>query len=408
MTGFEGLANGDLFESTISSSIKWIGSTETDEVRIVHHDDADGICSAVILSQTFKRKGYDTELICIEKVHPAIVKLIHDDKEGEVIIYTDLAGLTGDVISEINQDKNVVLILDHHPAKAVESDTVLVTGPELIGISGDVVISASTLSYLLAMVWDESNKDLSHLAVVGSVGDYHDRSGGLLGYDAIALDDALEEGVAKLKLEGAKEKYYIPFFDDYADAVAKYLSTLGAIGYYEGGFKRAIDICLHGLSTKHMREVVKLTEMMEESFGKMLERLLVDEELKKGEHTQWFHVHDSFKPMGVKTIGLFCSRIKDMSLVDEDKFIAGFQNIDPNLPDLGRIDWEGCKVSMRAPEPLERAILSKRHLSLAEILPAATNKVRGLADATHRIAAASLIDKGREEDLISEMEELIR
>ena len=173
------------------------------KIVVVHHNDADGICSAAILLKLFESLGYEVELICIEKVHPSIVDAVHSKNEGNLIVYTDLAGLAAKMIDEVNNHRCKVWIIDHHPAKAIESDDVFVFDPELFGISGDTFVCASSLNYLIAICIKEEMKKYAYLAVAGAVGDYHDRTGGVLGFDRCALDDALLLNQAIIKIEGS-------------------------------------------------------------------------------------------------------------------------------------------------------------------------------------------------------------
>ncbi len=392
----------ELFD-TLERAKEGICSVSFDEVVVVHHNDADGICAGAILYKAFSAVGFEPTLYCIERVHPAISEKIHR-REGSLIVYTDLGGLAGDVIRDVDRGRNLVLILDHHPAKDVKGDRIIVVDPELLGVSGDVFISASTLTYLFSKYL--ANKEIdgcASLAVVGSVGDYHDRSGGILGYDRYALDQALHAGEAKIKIVDSRERYFLHHFNEFADVVADRLTTLGSVGYYEGDFKLARKAALAGFDEHTIERAEELKRLKEDRFKKKIDELR-EGALKKERYVQWFHVKRDFSPMGVKVIGLFCHTIKDMSFVDESKFVAGFQDFVPEIPDLGRIDWEGVKVSFRAPAPLERRVLSGQVPGLDVTLPMATQRVQGSADASHRIAAASLIDKGKEEQLIREWE----
>ncbi len=380
-----------------------ICSVAFDRVVVVHHNDADGICAGAILHKSFSALGFEPTLYCIERVHPAIVERIHR-REGSLIVYTDLGGLAGEVIRDVDRGRNLVLILDHHPAKNVEGERIIVVAPELFGVSGDVFISASTLAYLFCrQLTGLEMQGCASLAVVGSVGDYHDRSGGILGYDRYALDQALHAGEAKIKIVDSRERYFLHGFNEFADVIAERLTTLGSVGYYEGGFRLAREAALHGFDERAVERAEELKRLKEERFRQKI-RELKQSALRKERYVQWFHVGRSFAPMGVKVIGLFCHVIKDMSFIDENRFVAGFQDFIPELPDLGRIDWEGVKVSFRAPAPLERRVLRGEVPGLDVTLPLATERVGGSADASHRIAAASMIDKGREEMLIREWE----
>jgi single-stranded DNA-specific DHH superfamily exonuclease len=397
---------GDELIKALERAKEGICSVEFRDVVIVHHNDADGICAGTILYKSFSALGMKPGMVCIEKVHPAIIEKIHA-REDSLIVYTDLGGLAGDIIRDMDAGRNLVLILDHHPAKEVSGEKILVIDSELFGVSGDVFISASTLTYLFCRyITDSEIEGCATLAVVGSVGDYHDRSGGILGYDRYALEQAIDAGEAKIKIDDSRERYFLNKFNEFADVVADYLTTLGSVGYYEGGYKLGMEAALHGFSDEVIKRANELKRLKDEKFKRKIEELK-NGGIRKEKHVQWFHVGRDFMPMGVKVIGLFCHGIKDMSFIDEDKFVAGFQDFIPELPDLGRIDWEGVKVSFRAPAPLERKVLSGEVPGLDITLPRATERVGGTADASHRIAAASLIDKGREEELIREWEAIM-
>ena len=405
MECMESLIDGEFFRliDKVAEDLRKYKGT----VTIVHHNDADGICSAAILLKLFELLDCESELICIEKVHPKIVEKIHEDKEDEIVIYTDLGGLAAEIIDKINAGRCKVYIIDHHPAKSIESEHVFVLDPELAGISGDIFISASTLNYVFCCRISEEMRKYAYLAVIGSVGDYHDRTGGVLGFDRFALDDALHQGLVKIKIEGVRERYYIKFFDEFADVIAKRLTTLGACGYEYKGYADGIKACIKGFDDKILKKVKKLEDMRVEKFKKAIERL-INGELKYGRHIQWFHVHDDFSPMGVKAVGEFCQLIKDMSFIDENKYLIGFQNMPDYIPDIGKIELNAVKMSGRVPIPLERKILRGDAPGLDYLVPKASEVVNGFADATHRLAAATVIEKGKEEEFIKAFDSLIQ
>ena len=377
-----------------------------EKIVIIHHNDADGICSGALLSKLCDLLGFESELICIEKVHPAIVDIIHERNSGNLVIYTDLAGLAAKMIDEVNKGRCKVWIIDHHPARAIKSRDVFVFDPELFGIGGDMFVSASTLNYILGSSIHKGMKRYAYLAVTGAVGDYHDRTGGVLGLDRFALDEAVSLKQVKIKIEGHKERYFVKFFDEFADVASDRLTTLGAVGYEKKGYRLGVKACLEGFNRKTVHEAEKLKTMRERKFNREIKRLK-EGGLKMEEHTQWFHVEDRFSPMGVKTVGTFCQKIKDMSFIDEEKYLIGFQNCSKRIPDLGKVNWNLVKMSGRAPLPLERKIFKGEAIGFNFLVPKASEAVGGVADATHTIAAATLIEKGKEKEFIRAFEGLL-
>jgi single-stranded DNA-specific DHH superfamily exonuclease len=401
----EEFIDGRFFE-WVDNAAEKIKSFRGENITIVHHNDADGICSAAILSKLCEYLGYSPRLICIEKVHPAIVEKIHDTVDG-VIMYTDLGGLAAGMIDRINAGRSYVFIIDHHPAKPIKSDHVFVLDPELGGISGDVFVSAATLHYIFFRRITEEAKKYAYIAVIGAVGDYHDRSGGVLGFDRFALHEAIDEDQVKVKLEQYKERYLIRFFNEYADVVAKYLTVLGACGFGMKFYRDAVRVLFDGFDEETFEKAKELDRLKEEKFHAEIERLKA-EGFNEGEYTQWFHVGDRFHPLGVKSVGEFCQLIKDMIFVNGKKYLVGFQNMPKIVPDIGEIEWNAVKMSGRAPTQLERSILRSSAPGLDVLVPEASEAVGGFADATHKIAAACIIERGKEEEFVREFEKAAR
>ncbi len=401
----EEMIDGNFFKLVDDIAEKFLKNEDGRKITVVHHNDADGICSASILKALLESLNADYRMICVEKVYPAVIKKIHEDGEG-VYLYTDLGGLAAEIIERYTGENSVSFIIDHHPARKVESEKVYMLDPELAGISGVVFISASSLIYIFSRRINPEIEDYAYIALLGAVGDYHDRYGGVLGFDRVILDEAIMKKQVKIRLEGVKERYYLPFFDDYADTVSRKLTTLGAAGYLEKGYLDGIEVCFNGFTERTLEKVRRLEELKEEKFRKEIDRLRSG--FNETEHIQWFSVENRFDPMGVKTIGEFCQTIKDMTFVKQDKYLIGFQNIPALIPDLGEIEWRGVKVSGRTPSQLERMVLHGKMPGLDVLIPRASERVGGHADATHKIAAATVIDIGKEPEFISAMEEAIK
>ena len=128
------------------------------------------------------RAGFSIHQICIERVHPPIVARIHDQFPF-TIFYVDLGGQAAPVISDANRGRRTTLILDHHHPQKPTDAKVLNLATEFFGLSGDMDISASTAAYFYALELDKANRDLAHVAVLGAVGDEHDREGRLVKED---------------------------------------------------------------------------------------------------------------------------------------------------------------------------------------------------------------------------------
>jgi len=89
------------------------------DVEVLHHNDADGLSSGAILTRAFERKGFSVHRVCLEKPYPAVLERIFEDQD-RLIVLTDFAGRIAPLISDLNRGRNLVLILDHHKAEAID------------------------------------------------------------------------------------------------------------------------------------------------------------------------------------------------------------------------------------------------------------------------------------------------
>ena len=85
-------------------------------IQLFHHNDSDGLSSGAILSTAFERQGFSVSRFCLEKPYPAVLKKIYEQEE-KTIVFTDFAGRIAPMISDLNQGRNLTLILDHHVAE---------------------------------------------------------------------------------------------------------------------------------------------------------------------------------------------------------------------------------------------------------------------------------------------------
>jgi hypothetical protein len=107
-------------------------------------------------------------------------------------------------------------------------------------------------------------------------------------------------------------------------------------------------------------------------------------------------------------IGVFCDAIKNSEAVDPQRYLAGFQIIPNEIPDFGPIEFNEVKISMRVSTQIEAEIRAHKKMGLNVLLPEATNKLGGFSDACHSLTAATTVAIGKEEQLIEEMENILR
>ncbi|HIE58044.1 MAG TPA: DHH family phosphoesterase [Anaerolineales bacterium] len=380
------------------------------EITLVHHNDADGLSSAALLETAFTRAGFTVRRVCIERVHPPIIERIHAQFPS-TIFYVDLGGQAAPAISEANRGQRTTIILDHHHPHRPSDPKVLNISTEFFGLSGDMDISASTAAYFFALELDAANRDLAYVGVLGAVGDEHDREGGLIKENREALLDAVEQEHIQIEVDSSgTERYLLTRFGGPLPMapLAISVTTLGGVGYYSGGPDLGVRVCLDGLFPAAQQRLEELRQTQQQAYAETTARLK-REGFRETEHIQWFTVGNDFSPMGVKIIGEYCWDIRNEDFVNPEKYIVGFQNMAPEIPGLGAFEWAQTKASMRLPTPLEHKVLNDRTMpGLAYLVPTAARQVGGSIDACHDYTAATIVDIGREEALVAEMDNLVR
>jgi hypothetical protein len=166
-------------------------------------------------------------------------------------------------------------------------------------------------------------------------------------------------------------------------------------------------VALEGRLPESDRMVEELKAIRTRVFDEEIKRIKAGA-LKQTPHIQWFHVQKRFFPMGVKMIGAFCDAIRETDLIDPRKYLAGFQVIPDEIPGFGAISFNEVKISMRVAPFMEGEIRAGRAMGLNVFLPEATNKLGGFSDACHTLTAATTVAIGKEEELIEEMERILK
>jgi single-stranded-DNA-specific exonuclease len=376
-------------------------------VQIFHHNDSDGLSSGAILTRAFERQGFKVKRFCLEKPYPTLLKKVYE-QEGGILIFADFAGRIAPLLSDLNQGRNLTLILDHHVAEASTDPKVHNLDPDLHGLKGDRDISGSTTCYLFALALDPANCDMASIAAIGAVGDGFFVDGELVSQNREATLEAVQQGKIEIKKYAHGEQYFLTSPKGLLNCVevGDYLDLLGGVGYYQNGPDMGVNVCLDGFSPEADRMVEGLKTIRTRIFDEEIARLQSGE-LKQAPHIQWFHVQKRFFPMGVKMIGAFCDAIKESNLIDPQKYLAGFQVIPDEIPGFDAIKFNEVKVSMRVSPYMEGEIRAHRAMGLNILLPEATNTLGGFSDACHSLTAATTVAIGKEEKLIGEMENII-
>ncbi len=391
------------FTEDIKKAIETLKENSDRETFLIYHDDADGITSAAILKESLKKTGIEARMICLEKLYPQIVQDIHA-KEDIIIFYVDIAAAHAEFLSEINKGRNLTIILDHHDATLSKDPLIYNLDPELYGFSGERDASGATTTYIFAKNLDKSITNLAHLAIVGSA----EIPGNLVGLNRIPLEDAIKHGKVTVSKRGDKELYSIKLGKrtySHTD-LSKKLTILGSVGYYRNGPELAIKACIQGLTPEILSKIKELEDERKQINKKLLSKLRVRGLREVGE-IQYFHAGDEFRGMGVKVIGTFCSYLSYQNWINQNKYLVGFMNMQPQIPGYGELRGNFVKVSVRVPSLLKQKIEKREAPPVNEILVVSCRKLAGFADG-HTVAASGIIPKGTEQKLLEEMNKEIK
>jgi len=376
------------FEKRASAAIAKLKTMTPKETILIHHDDADGLCSAAITKTALEREDFEVKTLCIEKVYPEFIEDLHKTK-NKTIMYSDIGSAHADLISNVNTGNNLTIILDHHHNPPEVDDPMMFDlNLEHFGFEGDTEFSGATCNYLFAKILNKANIDLSYLALVAS----REIPGDVIGLNKTVLEEATRNSV--VTIEG--KKITISKLKLGVDSFFAKLQIMGAVGYYENGPELGIEACLKGI-TQQIKARVDEWEQKRKNANKKLLGWLYRQRLNETEHLQWFDAGDMYKGMGTKVIGQFCSFLSyQQRLVKPDKYIMGFMNVSPEIPGWqGRLKGPLVKVSVRIPKTLHELITQTKMLSAVDLVVKASEGF-GMADG-HKYAANVVIPADKKE-----------
>ncbi len=198
-------------------------------VRLVSHNDADGLSAAGIMCNALYRKGIIFQATIVSQFDSSTIELIEKTSHGAVIL-CDMGSSQVELASKI---KNAIII-DHH--KPTGELTHVHFNPHLAGIDGSSQICASCGAYMVARQMGE-NSDLAGLALAGAIGDKQAMNGA----NKFILDEAIEKKAVTVKkglrmgddpVEELLEYGIDPFLDITGDKekIKAFLDKLGVKG----------------------------------------------------------------------------------------------------------------------------------------------------------------------------------
>ncbi|MCX8184079.1 MAG: DHH family phosphoesterase [Crenarchaeota archaeon] len=383
------------FEASLAKAVEEL-RRRVGEAVLIHHDEADGVCSAAIVETALEKMGFNVKTLCLDKLFPEVLEKTLSERH--VTVFSDIGSAHVEKIEGSIREDCLAVIFDHHDTQPSRRSNVLNLNPELYGYRGERDASASTVAYLFAKKVDRRLSRLSHLAVIGSV----ETPGEPAGFNRIALEDSLKEGV--VKQSGKDFKIVAEGFGLSRINASQILTILASVGYYRGGVEKALEACLKGFTP----EILSLSEKLEEErrrANKALLATIIRRGLGMKRSLQWFDSGSFFKGMGSKVLGSFTSFLSYQRIVDDSKYLIGFMKIPREIPSYGLLGRDYVKVSARAPSKLRRMIEEGIKPPLSKILPEACAEHGGFGDG-HSVAASGVLPVGVEEKFLENFDGL--
>ncbi len=375
---------------------------EAENIVIIHHDDADGLCSAALAILASAKSENNVKLVALEKLFPQALDSI-SRLPADLYVFVDIGAAHLDWLKKFFESKPLVVI-DHHDISGTPPSTAILVHPEEYGYSGERDASASTMVYLVLRESDPKNaQSYAHLAVIGSA----EIPGPMRGLNQEPLRDAINGGKARIK-RGRYGVYYevvlngrrMPHYR--ASAI---LSTLGSIGYYRDGPRLGVMACLKGFDENIERKVTELEAEKKILYEEAL--IIAKTSSRTLENVIWFDVGDLLFNVGSKSIGLILSRLRNTLWKDENRYLVASMHMNPEIPGLGRLNEDLSKFSVRVPISLEKMIEARKAPPAWKVAVEAAERLGGFADG-HDYAASGVVRRGLEEKLAEEMDEIVR
>ncbi|MCF7861448.1 DHH family phosphoesterase [Candidatus Woesearchaeota archaeon] len=187
------------FGQAVKNAVDFFESFDSDEpVRVISHLDTDGICASSIIIRMLLDRNMKHSVSIIPQLNTEIIQS-YQREPYKNYIFTDLGSGQAVHIKRLMNEKRV-LILDHHvPVKCDLGDLdIFHLNPHLYDIDGSQEISGAGVVYMFAKELSDKNKKLSHLAVLGAIGDSQEKKGFLKLNNEI-LKEAVENGTLEIE-----------------------------------------------------------------------------------------------------------------------------------------------------------------------------------------------------------------
>jgi RecJ-like exonuclease len=243
---------------------------------ILTHFDADGLAAGGIIGKALMRIGSTFQMRTVKQLDEETISEALTVEPDAVVFSETGSGYLDAIEKALKKQKG--LILDHHKPLGQPPPNLVHINPHEYGIDGARDLSGSGVVYLVAKTIDESNVDLSPLAVVGALGDMQDKNEKrtLRGVNQFIVEDAVKNGLVRtetdLILYGRETRPihkalafttnpFLPGLSGEEDKCLELLSSAGIPLENEGKWRSVADLSLEekqNLLTKIIQHIASL------------------------------------------------------------------------------------------------------------------------------------------------------
>jgi single-stranded-DNA-specific exonuclease len=138
--------------------------------HVIYHNDGDGVASASVASHLLHRLGHPFRLTPLVGLEVQRLAHLMEEAQGPLLVLD-----TGSsYLSTLAHHRYPVVVLDHHippPSAEGPAASLAFVNPHHWGVDGMVELSASMLTFLLALSMNEQNLDLGIWGLSGAIAD---------------------------------------------------------------------------------------------------------------------------------------------------------------------------------------------------------------------------------------------
>ena len=159
----------------IKDIIDFINSIRGKKVRLISHNDADGITSGYIMYTSLKKLGFDVDWKAMVYLTEKGVQKYIDTNNP--VIFIDMGASYGDYIKKYK--KTPIAVIDHHPIRGDTSAVDAYWVPVSEGETTESIkyATASTLAQAIAVELGVDDEYTAWMSIIGSTGDMADLQG---------------------------------------------------------------------------------------------------------------------------------------------------------------------------------------------------------------------------------------